>query len=137
MEEKVAMDWIRKILDKMKEEHKEVELPDELAAALETDAKTLVDAVKSAGMGILELLEDDDGNQVIEKSLAQKICDEMENEDTDHLKVKDLCDMLDCAEEDVWAAVEDTGGCLVKVEKKRGGPLVKKVVELVDRDQLD
>lgn len=137
MEEKVAMDWIRKILEKMKDEHKDVELPDELAVALETDTKTLIEAIKSGGVGILELIEDEDGNQVIEKTLAQKIVDEMDDNESDHLKVKDLCDMLDCTEEELWEAVENTGGCLTKVEKKRGGAVVKKVVDLVDRDQLD
>ena len=40
-----AMEWVRKILKIMGEEHKDVELPGELAKTLETPEKTLRDGV--------------------------------------------------------------------------------------------
>lgn len=136
MDEKVAVEWVRKILDHMKEEHKDVELPDEAAVALETDAKVILEAVEVAGPGILDIHEDDEGNKVLEKTLAQKIIDEINDSDEDTLRLKELCDLLDCDEDEVVEAVENSDGCLVKMDKKRGA-LIRKVCDLIDADQLD
>lgn len=136
MDEKVAVDWVRKLLDHMKEEGKEVELPDEAAVALETDTKVILEAVEVAGPGIIDISEDENGIKMLEKTLAQKIIDEINDSDEDVVKLKDLCDLLDCDEDEIVEAVEQSDGCLTKQDKKRGA-LIRKVCDLIDADQLD
>merc|ERR1719160_2358180 len=104
-----AMEWVRKILKIMGEEHKDVELPGEVGKTLETAEKTLRDAVAYAGDGIIELREDEDGNQVFEKCIGQKIFEEIQDNDGEPISVRDLGEALDVEEADILEAVEDSG----------------------------
>merc|ERR1719305_1618582 len=130
-----AMEWVRKILKIMGEEHKDVELPSELAKTLETAEKTLRDAVAYAADGILELREDEDGNQVFEKCIGQKIFEEIQDNDGEPISVRDLGETLDVDDAEILEAVEDSGGVL-EIEMKRKKELVKirdGAVDLLDR----
>merc|ERR1719160_1369607 len=130
-----AIEWVRKILKIMGEEHKDVELPGELAKTLETEEKTLRDAVAYAGDGILELREDEDGNQVFEKCVAQKIWEEIQDNDGEPIAVRELGEALDVEEADILEAVEDSGGVL-EIEMKKKKEMVKirdGAIDLLDR----
>lgn len=130
-----AIELVRKILKIMVEEHKDVELPSEVAKTLDTPEKTLRDAVAYAGDGILELREDEDGNQVFEKCIGQKIFEEIQDNDGEPLAVKDLGDTLDEDDATILEAVEDSGGVL-EIEMKRKKEQVKirdGAVDMLDR----
>lgn len=130
-----AIEWVRKILKEMDEEHKDVELPSELASSLGVEERLLRDAVAYAGDCVMEIREDDDGNQVFEKMLGQKIWEEIFEGDGEPVSVVQLVDVLDCTEDEVLEAVEDAGGVLELFLKKKNQYVKAKegVADMLDR----
>merc|ERR1719271_487716 len=130
---------VQKMLQQMAEEKKDVELPRELADQLEIDEDRLLDAVAVAGDVVLELHEDEDGNQVFEKALAQKIWEEILDNDGEPVRMDDLVMSLDTTEDEIETAVETSFGML-ELEKKKKMTLVRarpNAKDLLDRAVRD
>lgn len=84
-------------------------------------------------------VDDEDEDVRIEKTLAQRIVEEIQDEDGEPVKLSDLVHNCDASEEEIMEAIEEWEGVLTLEKKKRGfvARLAAGYEDLLDRGADD